>query len=134
MKRDLFEDITCCFHVAIAPIHVQDRKSPIYDKLHKICWLVDDVYVSFKNMWASNQQVTINDSMVLYKGKYSPICQYMPNKPVRFGLKIWAIVDALSKYIWNFQIYCGKMGNSHDDGAESEQSDDDATTPDGGPK
>jgi len=73
-------------------------------------------------MWSLNQQLTIDKGMVMYKGKYAPIRQYMPNKPVHFGIKVWATTDALSKYIWNFQVYCGREGNPHDEGAESDGS------------
>jgi len=78
---------------------------------------------AFKAMWAPNQQMTVDEGMVMYKGKYCPIRQYMPNKPVRFGIKVWAAADALSKYVWNFQIYCGKEGNPHDENADSSGSD-----------
>jgi hypothetical protein len=54
--------------------------------------------------------------MIMYKGKYCPIRQYMPKKPVRFGIKVWAAADALSKYLWDFEVYYGKSGNPHDDG------------------
>jgi hypothetical protein len=53
--------------------------------------------------------------MIIYKGKYCPIMQYMPYKVVRFGLKVWAAADALSKYLWNFEVYCGKSGNPHNE-------------------
>jgi hypothetical protein len=39
----------------------------------------------------------------------------MLKKPIRFGLKVWAAADALSKYLWDFEVYCGKSGNPHDD-------------------
>jgi hypothetical protein len=39
----------------------------------------------------------------------------LPNKSVRFGIKVWADTDALSKYLWNFEVCCGKGGNPHDD-------------------
>lgn len=38
----------------------------------------------------------------------------MPKKPIRFGLKVWALADVVSKYMWDFEIYCGKGGNPHD--------------------
>ena len=44
----------------------------------------------------------------------------MPKKPVCFGIKIWAAADAISKYLWNFEVYCGKHGNPCDDGMESD--------------
>jgi hypothetical protein len=30
-----------------------------------------------------------------------------------FCIKVWAAADVLSKYLWNFEIYCGKGGNPH---------------------
>lgn len=73
LKRERFKAITRCLHVALAPLDVQDRKSPTYDKLHKVRWLVDDVCDRFKSMWLPNQQLIVDESMVMYKGKYAPI-------------------------------------------------------------
>jgi hypothetical protein len=42
--------------------------------------------------------------MVMYKGKYCMVRQYMPKKLVRFGIKVWAATDAISKYLWNFKV------------------------------
>jgi hypothetical protein len=44
----------------------------------------------------------------------------MSLKPVRFGIKVWAVTDALSKYLWNFEVYCGKSRNPHDDDVNEE--------------
>jgi hypothetical protein len=115
MTRDRFEQITQCLHVANAPESARNKSSPAYDKLHKIRWMLDEVRERFKSMWALNQQITVDESMIMYKGAYCPIRQYMPCKPVRFGIKVWATADALSKYLWNFEVYCGKQGNPYDD-------------------
>jgi hypothetical protein len=66
-------------------------------------------------MWSPNQQMTVDESMVMYKRKYYPVWQYMPKKPVRFGIKVWAAADAISKYLWNFEVYCGKGGNYYNE-------------------
>jgi hypothetical protein len=57
----------------------------------------------------------------MVKGKYCPIQQYMPRKPMQFGLKVWAAADTISKYLWNFEVYCGKQGNQHDDDMPSNE-------------
>jgi hypothetical protein len=115
MSRDRYELITRCLHVANALAEVQDPSSPSYDKLHKLQWMIDEVCNRFRAMWSPNQQLTIDEGMVMYKGKYCPIRQYLPKKPVRFGIKVWAAANALSKYLWDFEIYCGKSRNPHDD-------------------
>jgi hypothetical protein len=115
MTRDRYELITRCLHVANAPPHITDPSSPTYDKLYKVRWMMDEVKDRFKAMWSPNQQLIVDEGMIMYKGKYCPIRQYMPYKPMRFGLKVWEVADALSKYLWNFEVYCGKTGNPNDE-------------------
>jgi hypothetical protein len=123
MTRDRYELITRCLHVANAPPHVKDTSSPTYEKLHKIRWMMEEVRDHFKAMWSPNQQLIVDEEMIMYKGKYCPIKQYMQCKLVRFGLKVWAVANALSKYLWNFKVYCGKTGNLYDDEEQDSSSD-----------
>ena len=32
----------------------------------------------------------------------------MPQKPQKWGLKVWCLADAKSKYVASFEVYCGK--------------------------
>jgi hypothetical protein len=32
----------------------------------------------------------------------------MPNKPKKWGVKVWCLANSKSKYVYNFEIYCGK--------------------------
>ena len=49
----------------------------------------------------------IDEQMIDTKCRISFI-QYMPKKPKKFGIKIWAICEAGSGYVLGFQIYTGK--------------------------
>ena len=118
MTRDRYEQISWCLYVANAPESERMPRSPTYDKLHKLWWMLDEVRDRFKGMWLPNQQMTVDESMVIYKGKYCPVRQYMPKKPIRFSIKVWTAADAISKYLWNFKVYYGKHGNPCDDGME----------------
>ena len=115
MTRDRFELITRCLHVASAPLSVTNKDSSTYDKLYKIKWMLDEIRDQFKSMWSSNQQIIVDEGMVMYKENYCPIRQYMPKKPIRFGIKVQAATDAISKYLWNVEVYYGKAGNPHND-------------------
>ncbi|KAK2873700.1 hypothetical protein Q8A73_024415, partial [Channa argus] len=42
------------------------------------------------------------EHLVPFRGRY-PFRQYMPNKPSKYGIKIWAACDAKSSYAWNMQ-------------------------------
>ncbi|XP_023189246.1 piggyBac transposable element-derived protein 4-like [Xiphophorus maculatus] len=33
----------------------------------------------------------------------------MPNKPAKYGIKVWVACDAKSSYAWNMQVYMGKL-------------------------
>lgn len=49
----------------------------------------------------------VDEIMVLYKGCYCNIRQYMKGKPVRFGIKIWALASSSSRYMSNVMVYLG---------------------------
>ena len=61
-----------------------------------------------KVAWNLGKTITINEMMIKYKGTYCPICQYMPNKLEKWGLKVWCLPCSTSKYVWNFEVYYGK--------------------------
>ena len=33
--------------------------------------------------------------------------QYLPKKPVKWGIKVWVCADAVNGYIYTFDVYCG---------------------------
>jgi len=78
-----------------------------YDKLWKMRWLLDDLRDRFKSSWNCGQYITVNEMMIMYKGKYCAIRQYLPSKPVKWGIKIWCLTDSVTKYVSNFDVYCG---------------------------
>lgn len=47
--------------------------------------------------------------MVKYHGR-APVLQFMPNKPERFGIKMWAICSP-EGYLFDFDVYCGQGSN-----------------------
>ncbi|CAM4728931.1 unnamed protein product [Leuciscus chuanchicus] len=54
--------------------------------------------------------VTVDECLVPFRGR-CPFKQYMPSKPSKYGIKIWAACDASSSYAWNMQIYTGKAAD-----------------------
>ena len=53
--------------------------------------------------------------MVLFKGRIG-FKQYMPNKPVKRGYKVWMRADATNGYCCNFEIYTGALQDSVEHG------------------
>jgi hypothetical protein len=79
-----------------------------FDKIRQVRWLVEKIREACKAVWSLGKYLAIDEMMIRYKGSYSPIRQYMPNKPQKWGLKVWCIVDVVSKYVYDFAVYCGK--------------------------
>ncbi len=78
-----------------------------HDKISKISNLVD----YFNSLWTKNAPFTkiytIDETMVPYRGKLG-IKQFMPNKPIKYGIKIYAIADSETAYVRKWHIYSGK--------------------------
>ena len=78
ITRRRFELITKCLYMENANLCISDPSSSLYDKLHKVQWMSDEVCDLFKTMSSPSQQMTIKEGMVMYKGKYCLVRQYMP--------------------------------------------------------
>jgi hypothetical protein len=107
--RERFMAIRKCLHITNPASYANvDRGDVGFDKIRQVRWLVDKIRDACKAVWSLGKYLTIDEMMIRYKGSYSPIWQYMPNKPQKWGLKVWCLADAVSKYVYNFAIYCGK--------------------------
>uniref|UniRef100_A0A665ULX8 PiggyBac transposable element-derived protein domain-containing protein n=1 Tax=Echeneis naucrates TaxID=173247 RepID=A0A665ULX8_ECHNA len=56
------------------------------------------------------RDVTVDERLVPFRGK-CPFRQYIPSKPGKYGIKIWAACDAKTSYAWKLQIYTGKAAS-----------------------
>ena len=64
-----------------------------------------------------DQNLSIDEQIIDTKCRISFI-QYMPKKPKKFGIKIWAICEVGSGYVLGFQIYTGKTNGQSQNGSE----------------
>ena len=78
------------------------------DKLHKIRYTLDKVRTSFMDKFVPYQNVTVDEAMMPFKGRLG-FKQFMKDKPVRFGIKLWVAADAQTAY-YNMEVYTGKHG------------------------
>ncbi|CAG4944518.1 unnamed protein product [Parnassius apollo] len=94
-------------------LHVNDNTTaakygePNFDRLHKIRPMLTVLNQSFQENCVQSQKQCIDESMVKFKGR-SVMKQYMPQKPIKRGYKIWARCDSHSGYLHEFDIYVGK--------------------------
>ena len=52
--------------------------------------------------------VTIDEMLHPFRGRCGFV-QYIPDKPAKYGIKIYALCDAQTFYTLNFEVYCGKQ-------------------------
>ena len=88
------------------------------DKAAKIRPLIEH----FNNVYQNNAQIvshqSIDEHMVKFKGNHS-MKQYIKNKPIKWGFKMWMRCDAVTGYLYKYDIYTGKKGQPELDVGES---------------
>ncbi|XP_077301051.1 piggyBac transposable element-derived protein 4 [Arctopsyche grandis] len=100
-KRFLF--ITRCLRFDDKNTRVERRK---VDKLAAIRELFQAFVNNCKSSFNLSGYTTIDEMLHPFRGRCSFI-QYIPSKPAKYGLKMFALCDAKSFYTSNLEIYCG---------------------------
>lgn len=77
------------------------------DKLHKLRPLLDILNQNIGKVYRPSSFVVIDESMIAFKGR-SMLKQYMPNKPIKRGYKVWCLADSTTGFIIGFIVYTGK--------------------------
>ena len=55
----------------------------------------------------SNEHISIDERMVQNKWIYG-FRQYMKHKPTKWGMKLWVVADAVTRYTYDFEVYTRK--------------------------
>ena len=102
------------FELLLKFIHFNDntkmppKEDPAY-QLYKIQPLIDHFQKVFKDNYVPERKISIDESMIGFRGKTPNLRHYMPNKHhARFGLKVWCLCEAESGYTVTFEVYKGK--------------------------
>jgi len=101
------------FELLLKMIHFSDNEKCLpNNKLFKIQPLLDLLNKNFSLMYDAGQSVTIDESMVPFRGRLN-FRQYIPTKRHRYGVKILKVC-LLSGYTWFAKIYSGKQYTAQD--------------------
>lgn len=87
-----------CIHLVDNSELVTDSTSTGFDKIGKVRWLVEGFSRISQSLYSPERVCTVDEIMVPYKGRYCGIRQYMKSKPVKFGIKLWALASSESRY------------------------------------
>ena len=100
-SRSRFEALLCFLKIVD---HTAENPA---DKLRKVRFLNDHMKSTCRKLFKPGQFVAIDERMVRCKGRSSFI-QYLPNKPVKWGFKIFASCDSATSILCDFEVYTGQ--------------------------
>jgi len=79
-----------------------------WNPLQKIKPFIDKMMSRFRLGYIIGQFLTVDESMIRYKGKQIKFVQYMPAKPIKHGIKVFCLCCAETGYMYGCWVYCGK--------------------------
>lgn len=80
-------------------------------KLNQYLHLQDASASTHPSLCPSRER-SADEAMVAFKGRVK-IRQYMPAKPIKRGMEVWALSDAQNGYCINFDVYSGRHGKGN---------------------
>ena len=83
---------------------------PGHDPLWKVRKPLKVMMRGIQKCWHAGKDVTIDEGMILYKGRAVTYVQFMPAKPIKHGVKVFKICCASSSILLAFEIYTAKAG------------------------
>ncbi|XP_047120517.1 piggyBac transposable element-derived protein 4-like [Schistocerca piceifrons] len=78
------------------------------DKLAAIRNLHSAFLNNCRNNYSLGEFTTIDEILVPFRGRCGSV-QYMPNKPAKYGLKLYALCDSKIFCTFNFEVHCGRQ-------------------------
>ena len=83
------------------------RKGKPKDKLVRCRWLIVTLARTFEMYWKPGQRYCVDESMIPYTGRMCPVKTFCPDKPHKYGIKVWCLNDSKKSYCQSFKIYEG---------------------------
>ncbi len=90
MPCNSFEFMSQYIHF-VDNVKKKKRDHPNYDPLYKIKYVLKELMKGMKQAWTTGMRVTIDQSMIKFCGRAIAFIQYMPAKPIKYGVKGFAL-------------------------------------------
>ena len=98
-------------------LHTVNELDPTLDKSDKIYKnrkMIDDLQEKFRNYFCAPFFLALDEGMIPAKNRLA-IKQYIPSKPIKWGIKSFLICDSETGYILGIIIYLGKEDEPYKD-------------------
>lgn len=101
MARDRYKALMAMLHI------VDPNAETESEKLAKVNGFMKHIKDRCMALYQPFQQVAVDERMVKSKHR-SGIRQFIKNKPVKWGIKLWVLADSANGYTYDFNVYIGK--------------------------
>ena len=89
-------------------LHFADNAhTNLMDRAYKVRSLLNSFKRQCLKNWRPGKWLSIDEMMIRFKGRLG-WRQFMKDKPIHWGIKLWGIAAASVGYLMTFDIYCGK--------------------------
>lgn len=102
MSRDRFSEILRNLHFTN---NLAEQSKT--DKAWKVRSLIEHFNFVYQRFAANTANQSIDEHMIKFKGNNS-MKQYIKNKPIKWGFKVWERCDSLSGYLYEYDLYTGR--------------------------
>ena len=103
VSLNLYRFLLCCLRFDDKATREEREK---VDKLAPIRQIFEMFVQNCKKNYTPSEFVTIDELLVALRGR-TPFRKYIPCKPAKYGIKIHAMCDAKTFYVFNMEIYAG---------------------------
>ena len=66
-----------------------------------------------RSQYKPSAYVTVDEQLVTFRGRCG-FKMFIPNKPGKYGMKVWILADSTNSYCCNLQVYTGRRGNARE--------------------
>lgn len=119
MKLHRFKEIERFFHMCDNS-QKKAEGTEGHDPLFKVRRLLDLINEKSPSFFKPGQKLSIDEAMFAFKGR-SYMKQYSPDKPTKWGFKLWTLADSLLGYVLHYDVYAGKKDSVNGDCLLGEQ-------------
>lgn len=112
LTRDAFVQIRRSLHF-VDNSTLPKKGDPRWSPLQKIEPVLKLVQCQLGKAWILGQRCCVDESMIKYMGRAISWVQYMPAKPIKHGIKVFALCCAKTGFLLAFEVFTGK-GNGLD--------------------
>jgi Transposase IS4 len=104
-KRDRFLQIFWMLHLKT---NEADENQTLERRVEKVNGFMQHLDIKFREHMIPRKQIVVDESVVNFKGR---VCfmTYNPNKPNKWGIRIYILADSGSGYIYSFVPYYGSL-------------------------